>query len=77
MSAMIEKSILIEEKRKEEIDRKTNVSKCPTCSSKRVERISGINKVGSAAMLGVFETGHTSKYYESEECRRWWDKATI
>jgi ssDNA-binding Zn-finger/Zn-ribbon topoisomerase 1 len=46
--------------------------KCPTCGSARVTRIGKMNKVGSAAIFGVFAIGHISKTFKCENCRYKW-----
>lgn len=42
--------------------------KCPVCSSPKVERITMGNKVGSAALVGVFAIGHVSKTFRCLAC---------
>lgn len=45
-----------------------NIPHCPTCGSTNVEKISGLNKVGSAALFGVFSLGHISKTFRCKNC---------
>ena len=45
-----------------------NIPKCPTCGSADIEKISGTNKVASAAMFGVFSLGHISKTFKCKNC---------
>lgn len=46
--------------------------KCPTCGSKEVEKISLKNKVGAAALFGVFSIGHLSKTLKCKKCGFKW-----
>ena len=46
----------------------SNIPHCPTCGSTNIEKISGVNKVGSAALFGVFSLGHISKTFRCKNC---------
>ncbi|MEG1657221.1 MAG: hypothetical protein RR292_07080, partial [Christensenellaceae bacterium] len=46
--------------------------KCPTCGSTNVSKISGTNKVGSAALFGIFSLGHISKTFKCNNCGYKW-----
>lgn len=46
--------------------------KCPTCNSTNLQKISTGNKVGSAALFGVFAIGHISKTYKCLNCGYKW-----
>ncbi|NLD38011.1 MAG: hypothetical protein GX654_14180 [Desulfatiglans sp.] len=46
--------------------------KCPTCGSSDIEKISLKNKVGSAALIGVFAIGHISKTFKCNSCGSKW-----
>lgn len=49
-------------------ERNANRPKCPICQSTNIHKISGVNKVGSALMFGVFAAGHVSKTYKCDNC---------
>ncbi len=42
--------------------------KCPTCGSPNIHKISVANKIGSAALFGVFSIGHVGKTYKCDNC---------
>jgi uncharacterized membrane protein YvbJ len=46
--------------------------KCPTCNSTDIEKISLKNKIGSAALLGVFALGKISKTFKCNGCGYKW-----
>jgi RNA polymerase subunit RPABC4/transcription elongation factor Spt4 len=46
--------------------------KCPTCSSTDIEKISLKNKIGSAALVGVFALGRISKTFKCNGCGYRW-----
>ena len=56
----------IEEKQKETLPH------CPTCNSIKLQKISTGNKVGSAALFGVFAIGHVNKTYKCLNCGYKW-----
>ena len=49
-----------------------NIPKCPTCESSDIEKISGMNKVGSGALFGIFSLGHISKTFKCKNCGYKW-----
>lgn len=49
-----------------------NIPKCPTCGSPKIGKISAANKVGAAAVFGVFSVGHLSKTYQCYNCKYKW-----
>jgi predicted RNA-binding Zn-ribbon protein involved in translation (DUF1610 family) len=48
------------------------VPKCPTCNSTDIEKISLKNKIGSAALVGVFALGRISKTFKCKNCGFKW-----
>ena len=48
------------------------VPKCPTCCSTDIEKISLKNKIGSAALVGVFALGRISKTFKCNGCGYRW-----
>jgi uncharacterized protein (UPF0212 family) len=58
----------IKKMQKENISQTNNIPHCPTCGSTNVEKISGVNKVGSVAVFGVFSLGHISKTFRCKNC---------
>ena len=42
--------------------------KCPACGSPNVEKISAANKIGKAALLGVFSLGSIGKQFRCKNC---------
>lgn len=52
--------------------KQTPTLKCPTCGKAKVHKISGANKVGSAALFGVFSIGHLSKTFKCDGCGYKW-----
>lgn len=46
--------------------------KCPTCGSQNIEKISGAEKVGAAALFGVFAIGHVAKSFKCWTCGYKW-----
>lgn len=51
---------------------KPNTIKCSNCKSEKVHKISGLSKVGSAAMFGIFSIGKLNKTYECDSCGYRW-----
>lgn len=49
-----------------------NQIKCPNCNSIKVNKISGLSKVGSAALFGIFSIGKLTKTYECRQCGYRW-----
>ena len=49
-----------------------NIPHCPTCGSTNVEKISGANKVGKAALFGIFSVGTLTKTYRCKNCGYKW-----
>ena len=49
-----------------------NVPTCPTCQSTDLKKISGLSKVGSIAVWGVFAAGRTSKTWHCNHCGSEW-----
>ena len=45
---------------------------CPNCKSTQVQRISVANKVGSAALFGIFAVSHVGKSYKCKTCKYEW-----
>jgi hypothetical protein len=41
---------------------------CPVCGSANIHKISAANKVGAAAVFGIFAIGHVSKTYKCDNC---------
>lgn len=64
---------LDEERRKaeEEAAKPVYTPKCPTCGSPDIERISGVSKVASAAMLGLF-SNKIRKTFHCNNCGYEW-----
>ena len=50
----------------------SNKLKCPACGSLDIEKISLKNKIGSAALIGIFSIGHISKTFKCESCGFKW-----
>ena len=50
----------------------TSYIHCPNCKSTQVQRISTANKIGSAALFGVFAIGHVGKSYKCKTCKYEW-----
>lgn len=46
-----------------------NNAECPYCHSKNTKKISGLSKVGSAAMWGIFSLGKVSKQWHCNDCK--------
>lgn len=44
------------------------IVECPYCHSKDTKKISGLSKVGSVALFGVFALGKTSKQFHCKQC---------
>ena len=42
---------------------------CPYCHSKDTKKISGMSKVGSVALWGVFAAGKVSKQWHCNSCK--------
>ena len=42
---------------------------CPYCHSKDTKKISGMSKVGSVALWGVFAGGKVSKQWHCNSCK--------
>lgn len=57
-----------ENTRKQENQTEINLPCCPTCGSTNVEKISGVNKVGSVVLFGIFSLGHVSKTFKCKNC---------
>ena len=49
-----------------------NVPTCPICQSTNLKKISGLSKVGSIALWGVFAAGRTSKTWHCNHCGSEW-----
>lgn len=49
-----------------------NVPTCPICQSTNLKKISGLSKVGSIAVWGVFAAGRTSKTWHCNHCGSEW-----
>ena len=49
-------------------DEESHQPKCPVCGSTNIHKISAANKVGAAAVFGVFAIGHVSKTYKCDNC---------
>jgi len=49
-----------------------NVPTCPICRSTNLKKISGLSKVGSIALWGVFAAGRTSKTWHCNHCGSEW-----
>ncbi len=49
-----------------------NVPTCPICRSTNLKKISGLSKVGSIAVWGVFAAGRTSKTWHCNHCGSEW-----
>ena len=49
-----------------------NSPTCPTCQSTNLKKISGLSKVGSIALWGVFAAGRTSKTWHCNNCGSEW-----
>jgi len=64
----LEQTIITENLKETNPIQADNILHCPTCGSTNVEKISGINKVGSAALFGVFSLGHISKTFKCKNC---------
>lgn len=62
------KSQLEQQKQQQE----SNTPKCPTCNSTDLKKISGLSKVGSVALWGVFAAGRTSKTWHCNKCGSEW-----
>lgn len=56
---------------KEEQERAKYTPKCPTCGSPDIERISGVSKVASAAMWGLF-SNKIRKTFHCNNCGYEW-----
>lgn len=56
----------------EQTREQNNVPKCPTCGSTNIEKISGVNKVASAGLFGLFSLGHISKTFRCKNCDYKW-----
>jgi hypothetical protein len=50
----------------------TVTPKCPTCNSISIEKISLTNKIGTAALIGVFSIGRISKTFKCNNCGYRW-----
>ena len=61
-----------ESKNEAELKAQNNVPHCPTCGSTNVEKISGLNKVASGALFGIFSLGHISKTFKCKNCGYKW-----
>ena len=48
------------------------VPKCPSCGSSDCEKISVRNKMGTAALFGLFAVGHLNKTYRCKNCGTKW-----
>lgn len=46
--------------------------KCPNCGSTNTKKISGVSKVGSVALFGVFSVGKLTKTYQCNKCGYRW-----
>jgi predicted RNA-binding Zn-ribbon protein involved in translation (DUF1610 family) len=46
--------------------------KCPTCGSSEIMRITGVDKVATAALVGVFALGRISKSFQCQNCGYKW-----
>lgn len=55
----------------EEQERAKYVPRCPTCGSPDIERISGVSKVASAAMWGLF-SNKIRKTFHCNNCGYEW-----
>lgn len=44
---------------------------CPMCGSKKVKKISGLNRASSIAVLGI-ASGKIGKQYECDNCKHKW-----
>ncbi len=49
----------------------TNVPKCPTCQSTNIKKVSGISKIGSVAMWGIFSQ-KVKKQWHCNNCGSEW-----
>lgn len=47
-------------------------AECPYCHSKNTKKISGLSKVGSVALWGVFAVGKVSKQWHCNNCGSEW-----
>lgn len=59
-----------EHKLQERVNAKIQASlpHCPVCNSTKLQKISTANKIGSAALFGVFAIGHINKTYRCLNC---------
>lgn len=48
------------------------VIKCSNCGSINTKKISGVNKVGSVALFGIFSVGKLTKTYQCNKCGYRW-----
>lgn len=48
------------------------VIKCSNCGSTNTKKISGVSKVGSVALFGVFSVGKLTKTYQCNKCGYRW-----
>ena len=46
--------------------------KCPNCGSINTKKISGVSKVGSVALFGIFSVGKLTKTYQCNKCDYRW-----
>ena len=54
------------------VDEIAGKPKCPNCKSTNIKKISLRNKIGSAALIGVFSIGHISKTFKCNNCGYKW-----
>lgn len=54
-----------------EIKESSNIPKCPTCSSTDIQKIGGMERVGSVAMLGIFSK-KINKSFKCKSCGYTW-----
>ena len=55
-----------------QFEENVNIPKCPTCGSTNIKKISGLSKVGSVALWGVFAVGKVSKQWHCNNCGSEW-----
>ena len=51
---------------------RANGVRCPSCGKENAYKITVSNKVGSAALFGVFSIGHLSKTFKCDSCGYKW-----
>jgi len=60
-----------QQQQKQESSSNSNQPKCPTCSSTNIQKIGGLERVGSVAMLGLFSK-KINKSFKCGNCGHTW-----